>query len=106
MSEVDRHIMLLERTCATGVEEWACPTCGRRFVAQWSPEIRRLILEPGDLHATHTGGDLSLSLSVDSQAADHAPPLTDAEANSAWARWLDALDFDSTGPDNDTPEKE
>ena len=95
------HQMEIERTYPSGVEEWWCPTCGRRFVAQWAPETRRLILDPGDAHIPHRGGDLSIHLGVEPASDDHTPPLTDAEANSPWAEWLDDLDLDS--PDTAAP---
>lgn len=95
------HTMQLERTYPTGVEEWWCPTCQRRFVAQWAPEIRRLILEPGEAHIPHRGGDLSLNLALEPGTGDHAPPLTEAEANSLWAEWLNDLDLNR---DLDPPE--
>jgi hypothetical protein len=97
---MNAHDMQLERTYPSGVEEWACPTCGRRFVAQWVPNIRRLILESGDALARHRGGDLHLSAAIEPNTGEHTPPLTDAEANSPWAEWLNDLDLDPP----DTPE--
>lgn len=93
------HHMELERTYPSGVEEWWCPICGRRFVAQWAPDTRRLILESGDALTRHRGGDVSLSAAIEpSNAGEQTPPLTDAEANSPWAEWLNDLDLD---PDRD-----
>lgn len=93
------HRMELDRTHPSGVEEWYCPTCGRRFVAQWAPETRRLILDPGDAHIPHRGGDASLTITVGPGDGEHAPPLSDAEANSPWADWLNSLDLDPPGDD-------
>ncbi|MGQ0603185.1 MAG: hypothetical protein ACT4QE_15995 [Anaerolineales bacterium] len=97
------HEMQLERTYPSGVEEWWCPMCGRRFVAQWAPDTRRLVLEPGEAYIPHRGGGLSLSAAIEPGTGEHTPPLTDAEANSPWAEWLNDLDLD---PDRDPPDAE
>ncbi len=34
------HEMVLERTHVSGVEEWYCPSCGRRFLVQLIPWIQ------------------------------------------------------------------
>jgi hypothetical protein len=55
MSEPVEHEMTLESIHESGMEEWACPTCGRRFLVRWTPNYIRLILEPGDERVIHTG---------------------------------------------------
>ncbi len=53
---IQRHVMELAEKYDSGAEEWRCPTCGRRFLMQWPPHYKRIILEPGDEEAIHTGG--------------------------------------------------
>ncbi len=42
------HEMTLQETHISGVEEWYCPDCGRRFLVQWPPAYKMIILEQGD----------------------------------------------------------
>ncbi|MFD0690146.1 hypothetical protein [Actinomadura fibrosa] len=51
----DAHEMLMVRADASGREEWACPTCGRRITLRWPPLQEKLVIEPGDEQADHTG---------------------------------------------------
>ncbi|HEU5103761.1 MAG TPA: hypothetical protein VFU22_32315 [Roseiflexaceae bacterium] len=64
MPNSPQHEMILETTHASGAEEWSCPTCGRRFLMQWPPQYNKVILEPGDEYAIHTGskGDQNMRL--------------------------------------------
>jgi hypothetical protein len=56
MSEEVRHTMIRVNKDIDGVEEWHCPTCGRRFLMQWPPNYKRTVLEPGDEAVIHVGG--------------------------------------------------
>ena len=56
MYESERHEMRLEATHPSGAEEWFCPTCGRRFLMSWPPDYQKVILDPGDEYAMHSGG--------------------------------------------------
>lgn len=56
MINQESHTMELAQTYASGAEEWVCPTCERRFVVQWPPQYKKIILEPGDEYAIHGGG--------------------------------------------------
>lgn len=51
----EQHQMELADKHENGTEEWFCPTCGRRFIMQWPPNFKRIILESGDEEAVHTG---------------------------------------------------
>ena len=51
----DQHEMHLVATHSSGAEEWACPSCGRRFLINWPPAYSKTILEPGDEYALHSG---------------------------------------------------
>ena len=119
MQELQTHFMQLAVTHASGEEEWLCPICGRRFLLHWPPDYRKVILEPGDEYATHSGskGDLhmgTLSLTevdplfatdlrrpvdrapIDTRdlADDIAAPLTDELR--PWAKWIDQADRDGS----------
>ncbi len=102
MDSTRRHTMVLKQTYPSGAEEWSCPTCGRRFVAQWAPTFKRLILEPGDEGAVHTGGELQVGSQL--EAGPEPDAFTaDTELDSLWNDWLDTLDFDGPQPDDPTP---
>ncbi|PYC77596.1 hypothetical protein C7C46_18345 [Streptomyces tateyamensis] len=40
---------------ATGAEEWACPSCGRRVALAGPPRPGLTVLEPGDESVVHVG---------------------------------------------------
>ncbi len=47
--------MALVESKPSGVEEWSCATCGRRFVVQWTPTYEKVVLDPGEKHVPHFG---------------------------------------------------
>ncbi|QXJ19748.1 hypothetical protein AGRA3207_000330 [Actinomadura graeca] len=49
------HEMRMVGTEESGLEEWACPTCGRRLMLRWPPHYEKLVVEPGDELAGHVG---------------------------------------------------
>jgi hypothetical protein len=55
MYALEHHIMHLEQRYPSGAEEWFCPICGRRFIAQWPPAYSMVVLEPGNEDARHCG---------------------------------------------------
>lgn len=85
--DTERHEMILKQTHEGGAEEWYCPTCGRRFLMQWPPNFKRIVLECGDENAIHTGskgGDPSeLEMGQSSE-----PTFADE-----WQTIMDELDF-------------
>ncbi len=88
MTKEQPHEMQLAKTYPTGAEEWACPTCGRRFVMQWPPSYRKIVLERGDEQAMHNGGKGGVSISVvQTTKADD-----DDISEETLRPWLDALD--------------
>lgn len=54
--EQPQHEMVFVESTPSGAEEWSCPTCGRRFVVQWTPTYEKLVLDPGEKHVPHFGG--------------------------------------------------
>src|SRR5580765_6272238 len=83
MSAQQHHTMCRVDTHISGVEEWFCPTCGRRFLLRWPPMYQTTVLDPGDEHATHSGscggratGQLSLGISSQPQVIYCVPEET------------------------------
>jgi len=87
MSEIKHHEMLLEQRYPSGAEEWFCPICDRRFVVQWPPKYRKIILEAGDEHVSHNGRSQS------TQPA-HEEHEEQSNLSSEWHSAFDDLDFD------------
>lgn len=112
MTDRETHQMRLERTYESGAEEWLCPSCGRKFVMQWPPRYKRIVLHEGDQNAAHTGGKGGLHMgrldvrpdeppapeaAISSVADDDLPDPTDApiaDELRPWMRWLSDIGFD------------
>lgn len=100
MSSQQQHEMVLEKTYSSGVEEWACPECGRRMIITWHP-WKKVVLEQGDIYAAHSGGKGGLKMGsvqitqggqvVGSSALD--TPMDDPYL-APWQRWLDSAASD------------
>lgn len=115
MEDLERHEMHLDRTHPSGAEEWYCPTCGRRFLMRWPPSYSKIVLEPGDEYAIHSGGKGGVAMAtaelaqaplasiaepgvaMEFLAAQPEPELSDALLEP-WRRFLDAQQ-DSSGED-------
>ena len=89
------HEMFLKKTHVSGLEEWHCPTCGRRFLVQWPPAYKTIILEPGDQDIRH-------SLVPGAVRPDpHEVPLAkdtiliEEFRLIPWIKWMEKVDFDS-----------
>jgi hypothetical protein len=100
MNEQQRHEMVLETTHPSGAEEWYCPTCGRRLTITWEP-WKKIILEPGDMHAAHGGskGVLNIGpLQIHGEAQSDRPATEESSVEDPylepWARWLDKKNWD------------
>jgi hypothetical protein len=101
-----QHEMVLEKTYPTGAEEWNCPTCGRRMIINWQP-WKKVVVEPGDIHAAHSGSKGGLKLGPvqitqgDQVVGSSAPePSTDDPYLAPWQRWLDSVDSDDLWDQN------
>ncbi len=87
------------REHGTGAEERFCRTCGRRFLLQWPPNYKRIILEAGDEVAFHSATKGGLKFNVRIEPADESNDHTHLEDHvnasdvGAFADWLDELDF-------------
>ena len=93
MHEPHQHEMLLEATHPSGEEEWFCPACGRRFLMHWPPDYKRVILEPGDEHATHSGAKGGLRMQPPQIGETNEPILSD-EMRAALVEALKDVDLD------------
>lgn len=87
------HELRRVRTGETGLEEWACPTCGRRLLLRWPPCYQKTIVEPGDERACHIGrcDDISDSVADDAIDTAGAGALTTETSEADWQpnqRWL------------------
>ena len=116
----EQHQMRLERTHDSGAEEWFCPVCGRRFLMQWPPNYKKIILEAGDEYALHSGakggfqmnnmeikpGEMEQETVIPSESHIRGEKSTNqledyilAEEDKArlilWEKWLEKSDFDS-----------
>ncbi len=97
-----RHEMLLEKSHPSGAEEWYCPSCGRRFVMQWPPKYKRIVLNDGDLNAVHSGskGGLSIGATRIQQGEDSAPSNEDDLPLEQWKSWLDSIETSKWWPED------
>ena len=96
-----QHEMQLEKCHPSGAEEWYCPICGRRFLMQWPPDYRKIVLEPGDEYALHSGGKGGVRMGpLQISEAEDEPVLSD-DLRAALDEALDDIDFDdwSSEPD-------
>ena len=95
MSEQRQHEMVLETVHPSGAEEWLCPECGRRFVAQWEPQFKRVILVEGHDQIIHKGQAVSQLMGADSNPSGEE----DEGLQDVWKELLDKLDFDPEDDD-------
>jgi hypothetical protein len=84
-----------------GADEWHCPMCGRRFMMHWPPEYRRVILEPGDESAIHSGGTGGLSISPPSVSEAEASDLSE-DLRAVLEEALKDIDFDDSSSSVDS----
>ena len=75
------HTMILQATHESGADEWYCPICGRRFLMQWPPNYKKIILEPGDEYAMHSGGIGGLTI--------EASVIEDDPSLDPWKQWTE-----------------
>jgi hypothetical protein len=87
-----QHEMFLDRTYPSGAEEWYCPACGRRFVMQWPPKYKRIILNGGDDYAAHSGGTGGLKMG--SAQIAHAEERGEDLHLDRWEEWFGDVNFD------------
>lgn len=99
----EKHEMRLESKQPTGAEEWYCPTCGRRVMMQWSPTFNMVILEAGNLKASHIAIAGALRLEGhettgpnESEPEQRGNPKEEQDLN-IWKEGLQDIDMDNLG---------
>ena len=85
-----KHEMVLEMIHTSGAEEWYCPTCGRRFLMQWPPDYKKVVLEPGDEYAIHSAGKGGVSIQS-AQVLEEEDELR----LEVWQEWMEKVNFES-----------
>lgn len=89
------HEMILEKIHISGVEEWYCATCGRRFLVQWLPAYMMIILAAGDKDIRHNVSKSNSRISARPVTQLEATDLTDEFRLLPWINWMEKVDFDS-----------
>ena len=98
------HAMELVGKDESGAEEWYCPTCGRRFLMQWPPEYKKVILEVGDEMAIHSGGKGGITIQppqvslesgdMDQDTFDNDLDWSEDPYLIPWEAWLQEAGFE------------
>lgn len=87
------HEMHLKNTHSSGAEEWYCSICSRRFLIQWEPQFKRIVIESGDEYAAHSGGKGGLQTGSPRVDQDDEPVLSE-DLRNALNEALEDIDFD------------
>jgi hypothetical protein len=93
------HEMRLETRHESGAEEWYCPTCGRKFLLDWPPKYKKIILDIGDESAIHNGGKGGLSMRPPEIGAAKEPALPEA-VRATLEKILEKFDLDDPSVDS------
>ncbi|MCI0608224.1 MAG: hypothetical protein L0Z71_04080 [Anaerolineae bacterium] len=89
------HEMILQETHTSGVEEWYCPTCARRFLVQWPPSYKIIILEAGDQDTRHSLSMGNLRIGPFQVTQAEGTGLNEDFRLIPWMKWFEKVDFDS-----------
>ena len=89
------HEMILEQTHTSGVEEWVCPLCARRFLVQWPPAYKMIILEPGDKDIRHNLSKTNLQRGLLQVTRAEVTEVIEEFRLVPWLEWMEKVDFDS-----------
>jgi hypothetical protein len=90
------HEMVLEKTHPSGADEWYCPMCGRRFLMQSPPAYKKIVLEPGDEQATHSGSKGGLRIGSIKVTQGKEDQLSE-ESLRLWQKALEEIDIHELG---------
>ena len=91
------HEMILEKTHISGVEEWYCPTCGRRFLVQWPPAYKMVILVQGDKDIRHNvskANSLIGSFPLAKATKTRGTDSIEESRLSPWIKWMEKVGFE------------
>jgi hypothetical protein len=86
------HEMVFEKTHVSGVEEWYCPSCGRRFLVQWPPSYKMVVLEPGEKETRHNLSKVNSHVSPPQM--NEIEPIEEFRL-IPWLEWMEKVDFAS-----------
>jgi len=89
------HDMVLERTHILGVEEWYCPDCGRRFLVQWPPAYKMVILEQGDKDTRHNVSKANSVIGSYPITRTRETDFSEDFRLLPWLQWMEKVDFAS-----------
>lgn len=89
------HEMILEKTHISGVEEWYCPSCGRRFLVQWPPAYKMIIVEAGDKDTRHNVSRANSRIGPLQVTQTKEPDFIEESRLIPWLKWMEKVDFDS-----------
>jgi hypothetical protein len=93
------HEMVFEKTHLSGVEEWFCPSCGRRFLVQWPPSYKMVVLEPGEKDTRHNLSKLNARIGTpQTTKTDDQEPIEEFRL-IPWLKWMEQTNFDSRWSD-------
>ncbi len=90
----EHHTLVLEQTYPSGAEEWYCPECGRRFVMQWPPAYKRIILEAGNEFAIHNAAKDALNIDTPQVRLDLQADSEKEPGLAPWQEWMEKTNFD------------
>jgi hypothetical protein len=99
-----QHEMILEKTHSSGVDEWYCPTCGRRLLMDYGPKFKKTVLEAGDEYAVHSGGKGGLRIgSMQALPVDDSSTQEEVDDTrlAPWEAWLDESGFENLWKSDD-----
>ena len=91
----EQHEMRLVKTHSSGAEEWFCPTCERRFLMQWPPKYKKIVLQAGDEYAMHNGAKGGLQIGSLDIGEAQEPVLSD-ELRAALEEILEDIDTEDS----------
>jgi hypothetical protein len=97
----ERHEMEMIAKHESGAEEWLCPVCGRRFLMQWPPAYKKIVLEAGDEYASHSCSKGGLRIGSPSITTFDAAGLPETPTSdiSQSAAWDDTAEAEADDPD-------
>jgi hypothetical protein len=101
MTEQEHHQMLLKSTQPSGIDEWYCPTCGRRILMCWSPEYKKIVIEVGNELASHSGGKGGVSLQISELISKDEVASEDDPHLAPWANWMEKIHFEDWWDEDD-----
>jgi hypothetical protein len=87
------HEMICEKTHVSGVEEWYCPVCGRRFLVQWPPAYKMIVLEQGEKDTRHNLSKVN-SRTVQVKQTEEIEVIEEFRL-IPWLKWMEKVEFDS-----------